>query len=190
MNNQCKSISTINSPALPISSVPALYTPPISSVPALSYSTEAVDYSLLPTGLPPKFYKILNACENKGFVPLYFIISPTRYNIRAILSEANAANSGGFYLWYNLIAPKNTHYVGSSTLLYDRLSKSYYDRSTLFRTNMLIYNSILKYGYDNFILVIFNFYGDKLVCKTNMDDFLLNENVLIAISQSFPGSMN
>jgi hypothetical protein len=111
-NNQCKSISILSTQAKVVSSVPALYLPPISSVPALSYSTNTtpVDYTLLPINQSTIFYKLVNSLKSKGFSPLYFVVSPTRTKIDSLL--ANHSGMGGYYCWFCI--SNNSDYMGSS----------------------------------------------------------------------------
>ncbi len=63
----------------------------------------------------------------------------------------NFKNIKGIYLWYNNI--NNKFYIGSSINLYNRLY-TYFSLKILSNNNMLIYKALLKYGYENFSLMI------------------------------------
>lgn len=61
----------------------------------------------------------------------------------------------GIYLWHNLVNGK--HYVGSGHKLSARLSQYYYPSHLL--SNRHFSNSILKYGHNNFSLIILELCG-------------------------------
>ena len=77
------------------------------------------------------------------------IIYENSLDARFILT--NYKNKKGVYLWYNNINDK--FYIGSSVNLYNRL-KAYFNMNSLKKENMLIYKAILKYGHENFSLII------------------------------------
>jgi GIY-YIG catalytic domain-containing protein len=75
-----------------------------------------------------------------------------RSDIKLITSK-----KAGVYLWYNKVT--NNYYVGSSNNLYKRLSR-YYQESYLKYPNhcdLPIVRAVVKYGLDNFILVILDY---------------------------------
>jgi len=74
------------------------------------------------------------------------------FNSLDIKSELTSyKNKKGIYLWYN--NKNGKFYIGSSVNLYNRL-RVYFNPKTLNKENMLIYKAILKYGYENFTLMI------------------------------------
>lgn len=90
-------------------------------------------------------------------------------NIKSIVSYNNAEkyksliykenkNKSGIYRWTNLITGKS--YVGSSNNLFLRFKKyysPYHLKSSLKRSKSIIYNSLLKNGYEKFKLDILEY---------------------------------
>ena len=82
-------------------------------------------------------------------------------------------NVTGIYLWHNLVNGKQ--YVGSGYNLSARLSQYYYPSHLL--SNRHISNSILKYGHNNFCLIILELCGQTgTISKT---DYLAREQYYI-----------
>jgi group I intron endonuclease len=103
----------------------------------------------------------------------------------------NAHNKGGYYWIFNNI--NSNHYIGSSVLFkrrfFEYLKPSYLKKVSL--QNSLISKAMIKYGYENFVIVILEIYGDHSIClseyKTN---FIDREDALIEIVKNFGNCYN
>ena len=77
--------------------------------------------------------------------------------LKAIIFKENK-NKSGIYRWTNLITGKS--YVGSANCLFKRFKKyfSAYNLKEILKTSKsIIYNSLLKNGYENFKLEILEY---------------------------------
>lgn len=109
--------------------------------------------------IPPNQVDIMKTINNKIIMDL-FLNSKTLF-VHPIAERSDVKlvtlNQPGVYLWYNKIT--GNYYVGSSKNLYKRLSRYYQKGYLIYPTNvdLPISRAILKYGLDNFILVILDY---------------------------------
>jgi len=104
-----------------------------------------------------------------SFVPLKIYNNADLDKIKILQENRDKA---GVYLWQNLINEKK--YIGSSVNLYNRILVYYAPtlmKSELKRGRSLIYNSILKYGHENFAFSILE-YCEPGLCLEREDYFL------------------
>ena len=84
---------------------------------------------------------------------------------KSIIYEENK-NKSGIYRWNNLITSKS--YIGSSISLSNRFSNYYslaYLKRRVGKGSSIIYNSLLKHGYNNFSLDILEYCESSVLIK-------------------------
>lgn len=91
-----------------------------------------------------------------------------KYNIKPFIILKNAKldkksikdlkGKRGIYMWYNNI--NGNYYIGSSINLYNRLNNYYYQ--SRLNNNSKISRALLKYGHENFTLIIIEILKDDI----------------------------
>ena len=101
--------------------------------------------------------------NNDNIIPL--ISYPNAYKDKSIVYKENR-NKSGIYRWNNLITDKS--YIGSSISLGGRFSNYYslaFLKNRIKKGSSIIYNSLLKYGYNKFSLDILEYCEPSVLIK-------------------------
>jgi len=104
-----------------------------------------------------------NKNNNINIIPVlsYF----NAYKDKSIVYKENK-NKSGIYRWNNLITDKS--YIGSSISLGGRFSNYYspaFLKNRIKKGSSIIYNSLLKYGYNNFSIDILEYCEPNVLIK-------------------------
>jgi len=103
--------------------------------------------------------------NNKNVIVFPLVSYSNAKKDKAIIYQENR-NKSGIYRWNNLITGKS--YIGSSKSLSKRFTNYYslnFIKKKVETESSIIYNSILKYGYNNFSLDILEYCESNLLLK-------------------------
>jgi len=112
-----------------------------------------------------------NYNNNINIIPVVSYFNADKYKF--IVYKENK-NKSGIYRWNNLITSKS--YIGSSISLGNRFSNYYslaYLKRRVEKGSSIIYNSLLKHGYNNFSLDILEYCEPSILIER--EQFYLNK---------------